>query len=149
MLCRRRLTVLLHLMALLVGLPSNVVLADNSEPRPRWYAEEHVKIGAQIFLANCASCHGKKAEGLADDWRAPNSDGSYPPPPLNGSAHAWHHSLSGLWRTISEGGIRVGGKMPGFKGRLTNEEMLAAIAYFQAFWSDEIYKQWEFRGGVK
>jgi hypothetical protein len=32
--------------------------------------------------------------------------------------------------------------MPSFKKVLTQEEKEAAIAYFQSFWSDEIYELW-------
>ena len=43
---------------------------------------------------------------------------------------------------IKDGGIPLGGKMPGFKDKLSDEETLAAIAYFQSFWSDKIYQKW-------
>jgi hypothetical protein len=39
--------------------------------------------------------------------------------------------------------------MPSFKDRLNSDEQLAAIAYFQSFWADELYEQWAQRGGVE
>lgn len=123
--------------------------ADALKLDGRWYTQEHVKIGQSVFKANCAACHGAQAAGLTQAWRKPGADGAYPPPPLNGTAHAWHHPLSVLLRTVRDGGVRFGGKMPGFKGQLGNAEMLAAIAYFQEFWSDDTYNEWNHRGGTK
>ncbi len=115
----------------------------------RWYTHEQVKQGKQVFKTHCATCHGIKAQGLVTDWRQPMADGSYPPPPLNGSAHAWHHPLSQLKRTIDQGGIPFGGKMPPFKDKLSEAEKESAIAYFQNFWSEKIYNAWIKRGGLR
>ena len=71
------------------------------------------------------------------------------PPPLDGSAHAWHHSRSVLLEVIENGGLALGGKMPAFGAVLKGEEKLAAIAYFQNFWDDETYSQWEVMGGTR
>lgn len=114
----------------------------------RWYSQAQVERGAQVFAQNCAVCHGERAEGLSDDWRQRLDDGSFPPPPLNGSAHAWHHPLPVLLQVINQGGAEFGGKMPGFAELLSEPEKLAAIAYFQSFWSEEIYAQWQQIGGT-
>ncbi len=108
----------------------------------RWYSQVQVDRGAQIFAANCALCHGQKAEGTVADWRARLDDGSFPPPPLNGSAHTWHHPLEILLRVIDYGGEALGGEMPAFDDVLEQPDKLAAVAYFQNFWTDEIYQQW-------
>lgn len=115
----------------------------------RWYTDDQVKQGAAVFSKHCAECHGQHAQGLAEDWRQKLPDGSYPPPPLNGSAHAWHHSLSSLKRTVRDGGIRLGGKMPPFKYKLSDEEIESVIAFFQDKWIDEVYAAWLQRGGLK
>lgn len=112
-----------------------------NEKTGRWYSEQQVALGNKVYDANCINCHKARARGTFA-WKKPLDDGSYPPPPLNGSAHAWHHPLSVLLRTINEGGIAIGGKMPPFKDVLTDEQKLAAIAYFQSFWSDDIYTRW-------
>ena len=92
-------------------------------------------------------CHGENAEGLVSDWRQRLDDGSLPPPPLNGTAHAWHHPNAVLLQVINNGGAAFGGKMPAFAEVLDESEKLAAIAYFQNFWSDKIYAQWTQIGG--
>lgn len=107
----------------------------------RWYGAEQVAQGDKLFAENCAACHGKNAESTSD-WRKPGADGKYPPPPLNGTAHAWHHSLNLLQRTVRDGGIKTGGVMPAFKDKLSTGEIDAVIASFQAKWSDEIYVKW-------
>jgi mono/diheme cytochrome c family protein len=122
---------------------------ESSTPIPgRWYTQEQVNLGKVVFQNNCAVCHGKNAEQTIN-WKQTLSDGSYPPPPLNGTAHAWHHPLSVLKMTINEGGAKFGGKMPGFKSILKDKEKEAAIAFFQNFWSDEIYNAWLERGGLQ
>ncbi|MEQ8312908.1 MAG: cytochrome c [Gammaproteobacteria bacterium] len=124
------------------------VQKPDSTVLPRWYTPEQVTQGAVVFAENCAQCHGEQAEGIHDDWRERLDDGSFPPPPLNGSAHAWHHPRSILLRVINNGGIPLGGQMPAFEDVLDEQEKLAAIAYFQDFWSDEIYGNWLEMGGV-
>ncbi len=115
---------------------------------PRWYRQDQVSTGQEVFAQNCAVCHGDRAQGLVENWRQRLPDGSFPPPPLNGSAHAWHHPLFQLIQTIETGGVPYGGQMPAFDELLSNEEKLAAVAYFQDFWDEEIYLSWVDRGGL-
>ena len=121
----------------------NVLYAEETN---RWYTKEQVKNGQKVFAKNCASCHGYKAEKTID-WKKTLADGSYPPPPLNDKAHAWHHPYSQLVRIIKNGGASYGGKMPAFKNKLSDKEIDEAIAYFQSFWEDKYYTLWLERGG--
>lgn len=109
----------------------------------RWYSTEQVAVGQKVFSQHCAACHGNLAQGLVTDWKTSLSDGSLPPPPLNGSAHTWHHDMSLLLQTIQKGGVLYDGKMPGFSGTLSESEQYAVIAWFQSLWSDEIYLLWQ------
>lgn len=109
----------------------------------RWYSQEQVVRGAKVFVNNCASCHGKQAEGTVKDWKARQPDGSFPPPPLNGTAHAWHHPLPLLVEIIQKGGALYDGKMPGFNNSLSEEDQYAVVAWFQSLWSDDIYRLWQ------
>jgi len=110
----------------------------------RWYDEAMVETGAQLFQQHCAVCHGANAEGTSD-WKKTDADGNYPPPPLNGEAHAWHHSLPQLARSIKQGGARLGGVMPGFSGQVDDQQVIALIAWFQSKWPEEIYQIWHDR----
>jgi mono/diheme cytochrome c family protein len=107
----------------------------------RWYFTEQANRGQVVFTSNCVVCHGKNAEATVD-WKNPDASDTYPPPPLNGSAHAWHHPLSVLGRTIYLGGAPVGGQMPAFKEVLSETEIIDVIAHFQSYWSDAIYERW-------
>ncbi|MFD2191966.1 c-type cytochrome [Pistricoccus aurantiacus] len=89
-------------------------------------------------MENFAECNGRNAQGTFN-WRKPSTDGSYPPPPLNGFAHAWHHSFDMLMRTLNEDGAPVGGRMPAFEHKLSKEEKKATIAYFKIKWNKQIY----------
>jgi len=130
---------------ILVGL--GLVLTVNNgfaNSDTRWYSEAQVQQGKTLFGANCASCHGQNAEATPN-WKQTDSNGKYPPPPLNGSAHAWHHDIDQLRRSIREGGLKLGGVMPAFGERLTATEIDSVIAYFQSQWPEETYQRWSGR----
>lgn len=108
----------------------------------RWYTEAQVSAGEPLYQTYCAVCHA--VDGSATpEWRTPGADGNYPPPPLNGTAHTWHHPLDVLDSTIAVGGAEFGGVMPGFGAALNEADRLAIIAWFQSLWPDEIYARWE------
>ena len=102
-----------------------------------------VASGQQLFDSHCATCHGKAGQGLATDWRQRLPDGSFPPPPLNGTAHTWHHSPAVLLRTIDEGGVALGGKMPGFKHKLSGLEKQAILDYIYSLWPKELKQKYD------
>lgn len=114
----------------------------------RWYTETQLGLGKTVFDNHCAVCHGTDGQGLADDWKKPLADSSYPPPALNGSAHTWHHPISILMRTINNGGMPLGGKMPTFAEKLSIAEKTAVITHFQHTWPEVIYEAWVQRGGL-
>ena len=114
----------------------------NSLKPSRWYTTELVEQGEAVYRNNCVSCHLDKAQGTLD-WEKRLADGSYPPPPLNGTAHTWHHNKDTLLNVINHGGAPNGGNMPAFNSLLTTIEKQAVIAYFQSYWTDEIYQRWE------
>ena len=107
----------------------------------RWYTKEQIARGEILYQANCASCHKADASGTVD-WKRLDAKGKLPPPPLNGTAHAWHHPLSVLRRTVRLGGVPLGGTMPGFAGKLDDREIDDILAWVQSHWSDEIYSIW-------
>lgn len=115
----------------------------------RWYTAPQVAAGEPLYQANCAVCHGADGSATAE-WRTPDANGNFPPPPLNGTAHTWHHPLDVLDDTIENGGSAYGGVMPGFAALLDADERLAIVAYIQAWWPDDIYARWvEIDGRVR
>ena len=133
----------------LIGVSLVVAASCTAEQPPertvegRWYTHEQVSRGRELFQQHCAVCHGRWGEGLADDWKKTDANGNYPPPPLNGTAHTWHHSTEVLLRTIENGGVPLGGVMPAFGSVLDEDEALDVIAHIQSLWTDEIYTRWQ------
>lgn len=130
---------------LMIGGCSDPSGSDAALPTPspdeRWYSQAQVDQGEAIYQQYCVECHNARARGTRT-WKERNAEGHLPPPPLDGTAHAWHHPLPALMQTISQGGQPYGGQMPGFEDRLDQSQMLAVIAYFQHFWPDRIYQRW-------
>jgi mono/diheme cytochrome c family protein len=108
----------------------------------RWYTNAQLIRGKKVFKANCAVCHGDNGQGLVKDWKKADANGEFPAPPINGSAHAWHHSKELLLRTINNGGIPLGGTMPAFKDTLSEKEKIAVLAHVMNLWPDKIYRDW-------
>lgn len=108
---------------------------------PRVTDKKILAQGEQLFLANCSICHGKDAAGTKE-WKKPDKSGKYPPPPLNGTAHAWHHSTEILLEVIKDGTV-PDGNMPSWEGILSDKEILLIIAWFQSLWPDQIFKTWQ------
>ncbi len=128
---------------LLVG--ASIILSITMPPaQSRWYDQATLNKGSTVFQLNCASCHKANAEGTLN-WKTTDNQGKLPPPPLNGTAHAWHHDKETLTYTIREGGVRLGGTMPAFKDKLSGSDIEAAISYFQSKWPEELYQKWENR----
>ncbi|MDC9715409.1 MAG: cytochrome c [Gammaproteobacteria bacterium] len=105
---------------------------------------DSVALGKATFDKNCVTCHGKSAQGLVTNWKTP-INGKYPAPPLNGSAHAWHHSPKLLLKTINEGGVKLGGSMPGFKNTLSTDEKQALLDYLYSLWPKNIQQRYDSR----
>ena len=76
--------------------------SPSDQPLVRWYNPEQVRTGAEVFKNNCAQCHGNNGQG-AINWTQIGPDGKYPPPPLNGTGHAWHHPLKMLFHVVKNG----------------------------------------------
>ena len=131
-----------RLTAILLLLTACTGKAPESDTVPgRWYTAAQVQEGETLYQLHCAVCHAADGSATAQ-WRVPDAAGTYPPPPLNGTAHTWHHPLAMLDATIVNGGIAFGGVMPGFGAVLNEDDRLSIIAWFQDLWSDEIYAQW-------
>ena len=113
----------------------------NNIPLERWYDDEQVRRGDGLFQTHCAVCHKPDASGTPN-WRETDAQGKLPPPPLNGTAHTWHHPMTALRQTIRMGGVPVGGVMPAFSGKLNAEEVDDILAWVQSHWSEEIYVAW-------
>ena len=97
-----------------------------------------IMLGKQVYNANCATCHGTNAEGQPN-WKTSDENGAFPAPPHNSEGHTWHHNDDFLLEIIANGGsaFSPNREMPGYKDVLTNEEMVAVLAYIKTFWGPE------------
>ncbi len=98
--------------------------------------------GQVIYERHCLKCHGESGRGTVLDWRIRDADGHLPPPPLNGRAQAALQPASALLATIREGSPAGEGKMPGWKGTLSERDMQDVLAYIQSLWSAPVYRLW-------
>lgn len=104
-----------------------------------------LKRGAELYAANCASCHGGPKGGKIDDY----------PPRHNANGHTWHHPdcqitsivLDGF-STTNEMMRRMMGvpedapRMPAFRERLTEEDVAAILAYIKTWWTND-QREWQ------
>jgi len=125
-----------------VGLAMALVLGLASADSHRNYKARDLTEGKRLFQANCAACHGDMAQGIVVDWRKRDATGNLPPPPLNGTAHAWHHTVPVLYKTIRDGTQQLGGAMPPMGNTLDREQILLVISWITSLWPDEIYANW-------
>jgi mono/diheme cytochrome c family protein len=112
-------------------------------------APDEIALGQEVYVENCAECHGANFEG-EPDWQQQNEDNSFRSPPHDASGHTWHHSDKVLIESIELGGARlpdnIGGSsnMPAFNETLTEEEIVAVLTYIKSTWPEDIRTiQWE------
>ncbi len=97
--------------------------------------------GKQIYQLHCAMCHGGNAEG-AVNWKVPDENLNYPPPPHDDTGHSWHHPDRVIYEAIREGlrdSLRPDQpvRMQSFGEKLSDAEIRAVLTYFKSLWSRE------------
>jgi len=117
-----------------------IITIQNGEQINRYHDPVQVAEGGELFQKHCAQCHGNNGEG-DPEWRQRDADGMFPPPPLNGSGHAWHHPITFLRERIKNGTVPEG-RMPAQGDKLSSDEIDAVIAWFQSQWPDQLYGAW-------
>ncbi|KIC21176.1 c-type cytochrome [Leisingera sp. ANG-Vp] len=103
---------------------------------------EAVKAGAEIYQDYCASCHGAALQG-EPNWQQRDAEGYLPAPPHDASGHTWHHPDAQLLAITKYGVAPLAGdgyrsRMGGYEGVLSEEEMLAVLAYIKSSWPPEV-----------
>ena len=113
-----------------------------SEERPD---PAQLALGQKIYGQECASCHGLKLEGQPD-WRTRLKNGRLPAPPHDDSGHTWHHPNDVLFGITKHGMVPpyappgYASDMPAFAGKLSDDEIRAALGYIASQWSAEVRK---------
>jgi len=96
--------------------------------------------GRQVYVDQCASCHGAGLEGQPD-WKSPLPSGRLPAPPHDANGHTWHHPDDVLLRIVKEGTAAIVGggyesDMAGFGDVLSDAEIRAVLAYIKSTWPE-------------
>lgn len=98
-----------------------------------------VALGERVYAQHCASCHGARLEGQPN-WRSRRPDGRLPAPPHDESGHTWHHPDRVLFAITRNGLVPpyapkdYASDMPAYAGRLTDDEIWAALAFIKSRW---------------
>ena len=103
---------------------------------------EVATLGAQVYAAECAACHGAALEGQPD-WRSPGPDGLLSAPPHDASGHTWHHDDATLFALTKHGlaGLMNDAPpsgMPAYEGVLTDAEIVAVLSYIKSTWPADV-----------
>ncbi len=101
-----------------------------------------VSLGQEVYMTQCASCHGENLEG-EENWQQPGEGDLIKAPPHDETGHTWHHSNEYLIDSLKRGGARLDtslgtSPMPAYEGVLSDEEMAAVIAYIISTWPADI-----------
>lgn len=111
------------------GVQRNAPPADYAgKTNPNVGKQESIDAGKTVYTENCASCHGDK--GLGDG----PAGGSLEPKPANlQTASKSAGDAYEIW-IVTEGGAAAGrsASMPGFKGLLSDENILNTLAYVKS-----------------
>lgn len=120
----------------LILLAGGLVLFNGSTAQA---SKAQVALGKQVYVENCAGCHGPNGEGeVPDAPLKPNADGLFPAPPHDSTGHTWHHSDALIREIIEEGRVDDGFKpMPAFGDVLTQEQIDAVMVYIKTWWTPE------------
>jgi len=96
--------------------------------------EARVARGEKIYEAKCIGCHGPQGVGESPGHpQAVDEQGRYLAPPLDGSAHAWHHTDEELVEFIATGSPR-NPRMKAWEGELSREEIRDVVEYIKSLW---------------
>ena len=88
--------------------------------------DESIAQGAEIYVANCAVCHGENGEG-----DGPGSEALDPPPASLHEDHVQSNSDGALFHIVSEGVKGTG--MPPWEGTLSEDERWHVVNYMRTF----------------
>jgi hypothetical protein len=87
------------------------------------------------------------------DWQTTKLDGRLPAPPHDKTGHNWHHSDSELFQMTKHGmSVVVPGyvsDMPAFAGILTDDDILAVLAFIKSTWPPEERNYQEMRTQIQ
>ena len=134
----------LGIIVLIVGVVIGYVLAqrgdflksrNSSDLSPALVAN-----GEGLYKKNCIACHGEKGVGENPaNIYAMDEKGNYVAPPLNESAHAWHHTDEQLMEIILKGSSR-NPRMIAWEKSISKDDARSLVEYIKSLWSERVRK---------
>lgn len=123
--------------------PGHKVFVENSvslKPKDK----SIIKLGKNVYVKNCASCHGVNLEG-EENWKSRKPNGMMPAPPHDETGHTWHHNDNYLFMITKYGveqilGEKYPNNMPAYKEILSDKEIIAVLSYIKSTWSPKVQK---------
>ncbi len=95
---------------------------------------EAARRGKALYAEKCQSCHGTEGVGESYSVQSFREKGYIMAPPLDDSAHAWHHTDEALVKTILEGTSRPS-RMPAWRTQGMDEQQAGdLVAYIKSLW---------------
>ena len=113
------------------------------DPRADPRDTARVALGSKVYTQHCAACHGAKLEGQPN-WKQRLPNGRLPAPPHDDSGHTWHHTDEVLFAITRNGAVPpyappgYESDMPAFKGKLSDDEIWAVLAYIKSHWTQHV-----------
>ena len=104
-----------------------------------------VSRGRVVYEQRCVVCHGQRLEGQPN-WRARLPNGRLPAPPHDDTGHSWHHPDEVLFAIVKNGLVPpyapagYESDMFAFGQVLSDEDILAVLAYIESHWSGKVAK---------
>lgn len=129
------------LAVLLAACTESQAPGDDSRSNPRDAAR--VALGQKVYMQHCASCHGANLEGQPN-WKHRLPNDRLPAPPHDDSGHTWHHPDQVLFAIVKNGMVPpyasqgYESDMPAFGGKLSDDEVWAALAFIKSRWSRKV-----------
>ena len=126
------------------GLTAGIVMAQSTQTRGLLTPDDRevVALGAEVYAAQCADCHGTRLEGQPN-WYSRGEDGLLPAPPHDASGHTWHHDDKTLFTSTKYGlaGLMENpppSGMPIYEGVLSDNEIIAVLSFIKSTWPDDL-----------
>jgi mono/diheme cytochrome c family protein len=136
---------LFALAAAIVGAAAAVILPRLAAGDASMFPHTDARVvaeGRALYDDHCAACHGANLEG-EPDWRERDAAGYLPAPPHDETGHTWHHPDPLLFAITKYGTEAIVGgdyrsNMVGFGYVLSDEEIIAVLAYIKSTWPPRI-----------
>ncbi len=95
---------------------------------------ENIAAGARLYNENCAGCHGVRGVGERPGDMYARDEYGFVAPPLDDTAHGWHHSDDDLVAIILNGSSR-NERMIAWKLKFARRDSENIVAYIKSLWS--------------